>query len=179
MATLVSSLRHEDSLETDLLEKWTEFLTEIEPETEEMDFNRSIQSYTDILESVACLLERENTYPNSLLNLLAQYSIRQLIQHCDEITPHQLSKLAGITSTPCFQRSIDTKTVEYGLLNKLIESNKFERFTDVEELSERELKNLESKFLPDVVNDFPATIKEIIRAFRAESERKIDDRQVK
>ena len=60
VATLISSLQHEDSLETDLLEKWTEFLTEIEPETEEMDFNRTIQSYTNILESVTCLLEREN-----------------------------------------------------------------------------------------------------------------------
>ena len=76
VATLISSLQHEDSLEIDLLEKWTEFLTEIEPEVDELDFDRTIQSYTDILESVACLLEREKQYPNSLLNLLAQYSIR-------------------------------------------------------------------------------------------------------
>ena len=69
--------------------------------------------------------------------------------------------------------------MEYGLLNKLIESNKFERFTDIEEFSERELKNLEAELLPEAANDFPTTVKEIIRAFRVEAEVKIDDRQVK
>ena len=71
VAALISSLQHEDTLEIDLLEKWTEFLTQIEPETNEHDNDRTIQSYTDILESVACLLEKEKQYPISLLNLLA------------------------------------------------------------------------------------------------------------
>ena len=61
----------------------------------------------------------------------------------------------------------------------MIESNQFDRFLDVEELSERELKNLETMFLPNVANDFPRTIKEIIRAVRTESAIKIDDRLVK
>ena len=79
IATLISTRRHEETLEIDLLEKWIEFLTHIEPE-ELLDQTESIelinQAYIDILDTITCLLESDKAYPIKLLNILAQYGIR-------------------------------------------------------------------------------------------------------
>lgn len=69
VAQLISSLRHETTAETDLLEKFTDFLTQIDPNNPEE--KRTIQAYADILDTVAFLYEQENGYPSVLLNLLA------------------------------------------------------------------------------------------------------------
>ena len=82
-------------------------------------------------------------------------------------------ELKSIALTPCWQRSIDSKSVEYGLYEKLIQASPE---THTGELSERELKYLPAESFTNLeVEGFPSTIKEIILSLRLEQNKNVDE----
>ena len=74
IARLFESLRYEETREVDLLETFTQMLLDLHPLAE-----KPFDSQLSLLETCAVLLEKQKAYPESLLELLATFAMRQLL----------------------------------------------------------------------------------------------------
>ena len=72
----------------------------------------------DILETCTVLLEKQ-VYPVTLIELLATFSMRAMLQDSVNATEKELSQLDGLLHTPCLQRLLKM-TDEYQLLAGLV-----------------------------------------------------------
>ena len=70
-------------------------LTELHPKAK-----RPFSSMLDVLETCTILIEKE-TYPITLLELLATFSMRAMLQDSVNVTMEEVYKLDSLLQTPC------------------------------------------------------------------------------
>ena len=100
VAKLIQSLRYESTHEIELLEVFIKMLLAMHPEAP-----KSFQSQLSILETCAVLLEKRTFYPTTLIESLASYAMRSLLQASfSDMDQKSLGELAGVLATPCFDR---------------------------------------------------------------------------